>query len=107
MMKPKFKVACDEIFDPVYTMSTARGNLWESGSDVTGEVMVYKGGEDSFPQEEVIAGKISFEFSATDPVPLWGFASDMKSARALVDYLAWEAGENPGDVYHRWIHPVS
>lgn len=106
MNKHKFKIACDEIFDQVYTMSTACGNAWESGTDVTEEVCVYKGGEDSFPQEEVGAGEIAFEFSATDPVHLWGYAQNMKSARALVDYLAWEAGENPGDVYHKWIHPA-
>jgi hypothetical protein len=97
----KFKVPCDDFGVEVID------GLLSGDEEVNERVGVYYGGDDNFPQEIFLKeGRLYFEFQATDPVAIWGYAKDLEAAQALVDYLAYRMGEVPEEVYDRWIFEV-
>lgn len=101
----KFKVPCDSFFDSQSLAAALDGKM--SGDDVDEEIGVYLGGDDNFPQNELCIDKtISFEFQMMEPVPLWCYAKTLDAAKAVVDYIAYNEGEHPADLYDRIIYPV-
>lgn len=101
----KFKVPCDAMFEMGPMSSALDGKL--SGDDIDEEIGVYFAGDDGFPQDELCVRKtLSFEFQMMSAIPVWCYAKDLDSAKRMVDYLASHAGENPHDVYDRWIFEV-
>ena len=105
MSEFKFKVPCDIMFNDPRGSQVVDGKL--SGDDIDEEVGVYFGGEDYFPQRELCVDKtISFEFNMYDPVGIWCWAKDLAGAKAICDWIAYEAGEVPSDLYDRIIHKV-
>lgn len=105
MSEFKFKVPCDIMFNDPRGARVVDGKL--SGDDIDEEVGVYFAGDDGFPQRELCVDKtISFEFDMSDPVGMWCFAKDIDSAKALCDWIAYELGEVPSDLYDRIIYEV-
>ena len=101
-MEWKFKVPCDAMFDSGPMCQALDGK--SSGDEIDEEIGVYFGGDDGFPQNELCIDKtISFEFQMMEDVPVWCYAKDLNSAKSIVDYLSLLTGENPHDVYDRWI----
>ena len=104
-MKWKFKVPCDAFFDDTAIAQALDGKM--SGDPIDEEIGVYLGGDDWFPQNELLIDKtISFDFQMTELVPLWCYTKDKDSAKAVVDYIAYLTGDHPSDLYHRIIYSI-
>lgn len=103
-MKFKYKVPCDALTGHSFNR-VIDGKA--SGDDIDEEMGVYFGGDDYFPQNELCVDKtLSFEFQMDDPVVLWCYAKTKKAAKAIVDYIAYNQGEVPSDLYDRIIYEV-
>ena len=101
----KYKVPCDSFFESSSVAAAIDGKL--SGDPIDEEIAVYLAGDDYFPQNELCIDKtISFEFQMSDPVGLWCYAKTRSAAEAIVDYIAYQQGEVPSDLYDRIIYEV-